>query len=773
MTPRRLVGVLAEIALIALTIAVTIGLERLFLDTSFLDDLIVLVIASHGLAIVARRAGFGMAVAATVSAAGMLVVGNILLFPETAGSIIPSGETLSLLRADLTGAWTIFSDDSAPVEPVRGFVVASGFALWWSAFLADWAAFRLRSSLETIAPATTMFVFAALLGAEQNQIVHGAAFAAAVGGVLLTMRADRQTREEVWVASGTGQGVSTTLRIGTMVAALAVVFGALAGPAVPGAGEALIDPSTWDDGAQTRSVISPLVEINASLVEQSNFEMFSVRVDDPEADKNYWRLMALTDFNGQLWKRKSNFQDVRGDVGTDVADNVTRRTVRQEITTSSLGGIYLPAAYEVDSLVDSDGVDLEYETATGALVITRESEARAAAGFTYVLESAVPEYSPASLPASATAGLDTSFLEEHTRLPASCSSDDAVEGQCWPDKVTELAEAITAGATTDYERVLALQNHFLRPSNFTYDLDVALRHDVNDIEDFLFIVQRGYCEQFASTFASMARSIGIPARVAVGFTWGDWNEERGEYVVRGEHAHAWPEVYFADVGWVVFDPTPGRAPAHGSEITGLAPAQLNENDARNHGDESIAPPPSTLVPGTPGELNIPGFDEELAPATTVPVPSESSNRAGSALGVLFRAAVVFAVISSLIGSVPVLRHLLRRRRLHRVVADPVGRTELAWDDAAEALAHHSIVQVHNETLPEFTDRVKRTGIRVGPLDELAREVALLRYSLPADAVPHAIAAQIAAAEVVRSCRASRSFTESFVDAVDPRTLRFS
>jgi hypothetical protein len=303
---------------------------------------------------------------------------------------------------------------------------------------------------------------------------------------------------------------------------------------------------------------------------------------------------------------------------------------------------------------------------------------------------------------------------------------------------------------------------------------VALRHDVNDIEDFLFIVQRGYCEQFASTFASMARSIGIPARVAVGFTWGEWSETREVYVVRGEHAHAWPEVYFADVGWVVFDPTPGRAPAHGSEISGLAPAQLNENDARNHGDESIAPPPSTVAPGTPGEANIPGFDEEVAPATSGPVSGGSSgDRAGSALRVLLRAAVVLAVISSLIGGVPVLRHLLRRRRLHRVIADPVGRTELAWDDAAEALALHDIVQLRNETLPEFTDRVQRTGIRVGPLDELAREVALLRYWVPADAVPHAIAAQIAAAEVVRACRTSRSFTESLVDAVDPRTLRFS
>lgn len=112
--------------------------------------------------------------------------------------------------------------------------------------------------------------------------------------------------------------------------------------------------------------------------------------------------------------------------------------------------------------------------------------------------------------------------------------------------------------------------------SFTYDLNVASGHSIKTIEDFLR-VRRGHSEQFAATFAAMARSIGIPARVAVGFTWGEWDDDRQEYVVRGEHAHAWPELYFSGVGWVVFDPTPGRAPARGSEITGRTPAQLNES----------------------------------------------------------------------------------------------------------------------------------------------------------------------------------------------------
>ncbi len=82
--------------------------------------------------------------------------------------------------------------------------------------------------------------------------------------------------------------------------------------------------------------------------------------------------------------------------------------------------------------------------------------------------------------------------------------------------------------------------------------------------------RRGYCEMFAGTYAAMARSIGLPSRVAVGFTPGDADpDDPTLYTVRGEHAHAWPEVYFGGVGWVRFEPTPSvRAPGVPGYTTG-------------------------------------------------------------------------------------------------------------------------------------------------------------------------------------------------------------
>ena len=774
MTPRRTVALAAEFATIVLSVIAALSFGRIFVSNTVLDDLIALALASHTVAIITRRAGFSMLPSALVSIIGFMVMMNILLFPETAGTIIPTRESLTLVHVDLSDAWTLFQDEQAPVEAARGFIVAGGAALWLVAFLSDWAAFRLRSTLEAITPATSIFVFTSVLGAEIDQVRHGAFYAAAVAGVLLTMRADRRVREEVWIASGTGKGVSTTLRVGTIVAALAILIGVAAGPIFPSADEVLLDPSEWDNGPETRQVVSPLVEIGASLVNQSNLEMFSVRVDNPQANQHYWRLMALTDFDGSIWKRTSNFKDARGSVGSNIPDSTPRTTIRQTITTRNLANIYMPAAYEVSTVIDSSGIGLGYEEATGALVVTRESSEAARRGFTYVIESAVPDYTPESLPADATEGLDPEFLAEHTALPPSCGLEDDVT-RCWPDWVTGEAERITAGAATDYERVRLLQSFFVDSNSFTYDLNVANGHSINTIEDFLS-VRRGYCEQFASTFAAMARSIGIPARVAVGFTWGEFDPVRGEYIVRGEHAHAWPELYFSGVGWIVLDPTPGRSPSQNSEITGLVPAQLSFNDESNHPDGFTAPA-STSIPDGTGLDELNGSLGEFALPTTTTLSAVSNSDRAEPAGNIGRIlvpilAVTFALATTT-GIVPTIRFVRRRHRISRVAADPVGRGELAWDDACVALALVGLAPVPQETPSEFAERVDRSRLVLGPVWDLAEAMTVLRYANTDDPMIPALQAQSATRQIEIICRKQAGRRHVAMAAINPRTLRWS
>jgi transglutaminase-like putative cysteine protease len=180
-------------------------------------------------------------------------------------------------------------------------------------------------------------------------------------------------------------------------------------------------------------------------------------------------------------------------------------------------------------------------------------------GLSYTVESVVPRYDVARLRA-ADEPPTGDIAERYLALPAA-----------FPAELVDQARGITAGATTRYDRAIALQDWF---RSFTYDRSFPAGSSHNDMQEFL-AQRRGYCEQFAGTFAAFARVVGLPSRVAVGFTPGERGDD-GRYYVQGRHAHAWPEIYFAGVGWVPFEPTPGRGNAAAVQYTGVAAAQDND-----------------------------------------------------------------------------------------------------------------------------------------------------------------------------------------------------
>jgi len=138
---------------------------------------------------------------------------------------------------------------------------------------------------------------------------------------------------------------------------------------------------------------------------------------------------------------------------------------------------------------------------------------------------------------------------------------------------------VTAEAETPYARALALEA-YLR--SFPYDLEVAKPPEGQDVADyFLFDLQRGYCDYFASAMVVMARSVRIPARLAVGYAMGRYDPQRGAYVVTEKDGHAWPELYFPGYGWIPFEPTSGLGALERAEdmeefsaVAGLRPGHL-------------------------------------------------------------------------------------------------------------------------------------------------------------------------------------------------------
>jgi len=128
----------------------------------------------------------------------------------------------------------------------------------------------------------------------------------------------------------------------------------------------------------------------------------------------------------------------------------------------------------------------------------------------------------------------------------------------WYGQVADLAETVTAGARTQYEKVERVQRFLTRDGGFRYSTEVE-RTSRPPLADFLLRTRTGYCQHFAGAAALMLRMVGVPSRVVVGFATGV--EQDGRYVVRDADAHAWIEVYFSGVGWVPFNPTPAAADA--------------------------------------------------------------------------------------------------------------------------------------------------------------------------------------------------------------------
>jgi protein-glutamine gamma-glutamyltransferase len=132
-----------------------------------------------------------------------------------------------------------------------------------------------------------------------------------------------------------------------------------------------------------------------------------------------------------------------------------------------------------------------------------------------------------------------------------------------PDRVGALATRVTNGASTTYDKVIAI-DRFLR-RNYRYSIDSPVPPPGRDaVDHFLFDARIGFCEQFASSMAVMLRTLNVPARVATGFTPGSRNPFTGYYEVRASDAHAWVEVYFDGLGWYEFDPTFDVPPARQS-----------------------------------------------------------------------------------------------------------------------------------------------------------------------------------------------------------------
>ncbi|MBN2622744.1 MAG: DUF3488 domain-containing protein [Acidimicrobiales bacterium] len=755
MTAQRRGGLLAvnEIALWLVTVAALVGMHRLFEDGSYWWPVVLQAIAAHLTVAVLRRAGLPTLPAALVTAALAVLVISWTRFPETTAWLLPTGDTFSVLGDDISTAWTLFGDVRAPAPVENGFIATTAGAVWVLAFVADWAAFRLAATFEALLPAATLFVFAAALGGAGSPVASAAVFSAAALLYVLLHRTAHQESTTRWAGGHRVHGRWSLVSTGATIVGVAVVAGTVAGPNLPGAdAEAVVAWRDLNKDEPTRVVLSPIVQLETQLVDQPDIEVFNVRSDQP----SYWRLTSLDSFDGEIWRSSYSTDDAVGDLPRSFDAAVESRTVTQTITIEALGSVWLPAAYEPVAVDTGDDQPTDFDPRSSTLMVDREVDS--SDGFTYEVTSQLPNWSDDEL-RTASPEVPDDIADTYLPLP-----DD------FPAEVEDAARRIVRDAGTTYDMARALQDHL---RTFTYDATVGPGHGENALVEFLFQTQRGYCEQFSASFAAMARAVGLPSRVAIGFTSGvqDPNDPT-LYRVRGGHAHAWPEVFLGEYGWVPFEPTPGRGPPGAGDWLGIAPDQDTSNGGSpDPGRDDPAGRSDGGVPAGPGSADgqrrpqgelgdgaLAGPPPTTPDSPTVPEPIRD---AAPPLGGMLLAYIVLVPLAI------VAQQVVRRRRARSVEA----RIRYAWRSNVEQAIAADVPLPDHLTIAEMAD-VLATEVPAAADDiqRLARTMEAIAY---ADALPSADDlenAERAWAAIITEVRHRRSWLRRALSYFDIRRL---
>ena len=240
---------------------------------------------------------------------------TVVQFRATSFLGLPTRATWEAAQLQLRAAWDSFPTAIAPVAPTGGFITAMILLVWLLAYAADDFAHRAEAPIEAVVPSGVLFVVGTALGGDRNRLLAVALWLAAAAITVAVLRVER-TEGAGWFGGTRRRAVATTVRVGAGLAGAAVVVGVIAGPALPGASsDPLLDTR---QGRSSRTTLSPLVDIQARLVNQSDQELFTVASSQP----SYWRLTALDDYDLRIWRSSRSYGDADGELGGGVPDRL-------------------------------------------------------------------------------------------------------------------------------------------------------------------------------------------------------------------------------------------------------------------------------------------------------------------------------------------------------------------------------------------------------------------------------------------------------------------
>lgn len=547
-----------------------------------------------------------------------LVVGTAVVLywvsraPEIPASLDRVDRVLYIGQSLLSWILLLFGDEPARSNLV--FLLQLAILLWWLGYLAAWAVFREGRVWRAIIPIGLVMLVNTYFGPSHLGF-YFAVFV--VAALLLAVRNFLAEKEITWRIERVRYPndiqidfLRDGLILALFVMALAVFLPNAGGnSAMATAIEPLRAP--WREVQEEWGrLFSTLNYQGAALGEPAFGDTLTlggernlgdgVIIDVRSNSGRYWRAAAYDTFTGRRWLNTSTLTQA-----IDAANHVrtpefqARQEVTQTITILGPTGSVLFAAGQPIrvSLKASADIALIEPAEEGSLPVAeitmlRRRDGALEPGDTYLAVSSLSRATVEDLQ-EAGAQYPQWVTDTYLELP-----DDLAP------QVSELARQVTAGAATPYEQAAAIEQ-FLR--GFTYNDQIAAPPPgVNAVNYFLFDVQQGYCDYYASSFAMMARSLGIPARVVAGYSQGEYLPEAGVYRVREFNGHSWPEVFFPGYGWIEFEPTAAELEiVRERRQDDAAAAEIPDSALEPEEEERFGPEPETPPDGGLSGLETP------------------------------------------------------------------------------------------------------------------------------------------------------------------------
>jgi hypothetical protein len=689
---------------------------------------VVIVVAAVGAATRRRPIPAILCVVAAIGAE-FLYLNAVFAGRQSWAGLVPTGASVRHLQVLLHQAMTETSKYAPPVPPRPGIVLLTVAGIGLVGVLTDVLAVRLHRPALAGLPLLVLFCVPLTTDARPGAVGGTLVFCAGMVGYLGLLSADGRHRLRLWGrlihpwqddGDSLGPDVRPLAAAGRRIGSAAVVI-ALALPLlVPGLKAHRLFPGEGtgkgSGGSHGRiSFPKPLDLLNTDLRETRPVPVLSYHT--PDGTPPYLQVYVLGILTTNAWTmgsvpattaltRRGFMPAVPGVAST--AESSAWPSVHEWITLgknlASRGNVnYLPLPYAARQVKVSGGGDWRVDGNTLSVL----SPSARLAGLHYQVIAK-----------------DVNPLPQQLRpLPDAVASSSGylnVPPQYRTKKIMKLVKRITRRNTTAYGKAVAIQAWFTAPGHFRYTLKVPSTQSPSALIQFLTKSKAGYCQQFAFAMAVLARLVGIPSRVVVGYTQGSFIGN-DNWQVKTSDAHAWPELYFPTVGWLRFEPTPPNPAGQPGQATASPPpysTPLSDQQVINPATgQQITPNPN---PGpTPESKSQAGLNKlkKTAPG------GAGGNAAGRHGGTSPIVPVLIALLALMLIAPATTRAAGRRWRWWRA-HDDVARAHVAWRELRNDLTDHRIPYRDSETPRALTRRLAtRLGLAGAERDALERIAA--------------------------------------------------